>query len=86
MNKQDIETVIKAFYNVTLARERGIYFDEVYYKCLRSDENSIYAKDENQKGLILVNTSRCILLATYKENMQPSICVEATEKLGTVNI
>ncbi len=44
-NPKDIETIIDAFNNVTQTRERGIYFDEVYYKCLRSDENSIYAKE-----------------------------------------
>lgn len=45
MSQNDIETVIDAFNNPALSRERGIYFNETLYTCLRSDEDSIYAKD-----------------------------------------
>jgi profilin len=114
LNNKDVETLINAFSNVTQTRERGVYFDETYYKCLRSDEHSIYAKKvkeslialhtclflwkykyeckiylffcfKDAKGLILINTSKCVLMATYKEQMHPSICIEATEKLGIHN-
>ena len=30
----------------------------------------------------MVQTHKYILLGTYKENMYPSVCVEAIEKLG----
>lgn len=30
----------------------------------------------------MVQTKKYILLGTYKENMYPSVCVEAIEKLG----
>ena len=64
-----------------MARERGIYYNEINYTCLRADEDSIYAKNGN-KGLVMVQTLKCVLMATYGENMYPSVCVEAVEKLG----
>lgn len=30
----------------------------------------------------MVSTRKYILVGTYKENMYPSVCVEAIEKLG----
>ena len=45
MNPQDVETIIDSFNNPNLTRERGIYFNETNYNCLRADEDSIYAKD-----------------------------------------
>lgn len=77
----DVETLIDAFQNIDLTRERGIYFDDVNYSCLRSDDDSIYAKS-GDKGLVMVQTTKCVLIGTYKENMYPSVCVEAVEKLG----
>lgn len=79
----DIEALIDAFSNPNLARERGIYFNEINYACLRADEDSIYAKNGN-KGLVMVQTLKCVLMATYGENMYPSVCVEAVEKLGNL--
>lgn len=49
MHEADIEVLIDAFQNTNLTRERGIYFDETNYTCLRSDDKSIYAKDVNLK-------------------------------------
>ena len=31
----------------------------------------------------MVQTGKFILMGTYAENMYPSVCVEAVEKLGT---
>ncbi|RNA09359.1 profilin-4-like isoform X5 [Brachionus plicatilis] len=81
MHEVDIEVLIDAFQNTNLTRDRGIYFDESNYACLRSDDKSIYAKD-GSKGLVLAQTEKYILMATYKENMFASVCVEALEKLA----
>ncbi len=32
----------------------------------------------------MVQTKKCVLIGTYKENMYPSVCVEAIEKLGNL--
>ena len=45
MSEQDVEVLIDSFENTNLTRERGIYFDDVNYTCLRSDDDSIYAKN-----------------------------------------
>ncbi len=37
---------------------------------------------KGNKGIVIVQTGKCVLLGTYKENMYPSVCVEAVEKLG----
>lgn len=81
ITSQDIETIIDCFSNPTLARERGIFFNESNYTCLRADEDSIYAKNGN-KGLVMVHTLNHVLMGTYAENMYPSVCVEAVEKLA----
>ncbi|CAF0716756.1 unnamed protein product [Brachionus calyciflorus] len=81
LNDVDVEVLIDAFQNTNLTRERGIYFDESNYTCLRSDENSIYAKD-GTKGLVMAQTGKYILMGTFKENMYASVCVEAIEKLA----
>ena len=37
---------------------------------------------QGKRGVILVRTVSLVLLATYSDNMCPSVCVEAVEKLG----
>jgi profilin len=81
IGEPDVEVLVDAFQNTQLTRERGIYFDDVNYTCVRSDEDSIYAKSA-EKGLVMVQTAKWVLVATYKENMYPSVCVEAVERLG----
>jgi profilin len=81
ISNEDIETLLNAFENLVSVRDKGIYFDEIYYRCIRADEHAIYARDGN-RGLIMVPTKNCILIGTYKENMFPSVCVEAVEKLA----
>ncbi|XP_078502888.1 profilin-4 [Lissotriton helveticus] len=73
--------LIDAFKNPSLTRKEGLYFQDVGYKCVRADEYSIYAKNGDQ-GLIVVKTNTYILVATYREGMFPSLCVETVEKLG----
>lgn len=44
-------------------------------------KNDYYLK-QDKRGLILVKTQSMLIVATYTENMFPSVCVEAVEKLG----
>lgn len=45
LNEKEIETFVDAFNNTNATRERGIFFNNRNYTCLRADEQSIYAKD-----------------------------------------
>ncbi|XP_038823670.1 profilin-4 [Salvelinus namaycush] len=72
---------IDSFKHMTLTRERGFYFQDKAYTCVRADRNSIYCKCGTH-GLILVKTALYIIVATYNDSMYPSVCVEAVEKLG----
>lgn len=36
--------------------------------------------------MVLAQTEKYILMATYKENMFASVCVEALEKLGILSL
>ncbi|XP_013421902.1 profilin-4 [Lingula anatina] len=76
-----IQMLLDAFKNPPQTREEGLYFEDKQYKCVRADKNSIYAKSA-RKGLVLVKTTTLLLVATYTDNMYPSVCVEATEKLA----
>ncbi|XP_076466379.1 profilin-4-like isoform X2 [Babylonia areolata] len=79
--QDQVQLLLDAFKNPPQTREEGIYFDDRQFKCVRADKNSIYAKCGRQ-GLILVKTLSLLLVATYTENMFPSVCVEAVEKLA----
>ncbi|XP_006880690.1 PREDICTED: profilin-4 [Elephantulus edwardii] len=78
----DIQTLVNGFAkNPLQTRREGLYFKEKHYKCVRADDYSLYAKNEST-GVIVVKTHLYLLVATYTEGMYPSVCVEATEKLG----
>ncbi|XP_004696120.1 profilin-4 [Echinops telfairi] len=78
----DVQMLVNGFAkNPLLTRREGLYFKENDYKCVRSDDYSLYAKNENT-GVVIVKTRLYLLVATYTEGMYPSVCVEATEKLG----
>ncbi|XP_053445152.1 profilin-4 isoform X3 [Nycticebus coucang] len=78
----DVRTLVNGYAkNPLQARREGLYFKEKDYKCVRADESSLYAKNENT-GVIVVKTHLYLIVATYNESMFPSVCVEATEKLG----
>ncbi|EGV91876.1 Profilin-4 [Cricetulus griseus] len=78
----DVRTLVNGFAkNPLITRREGLYFREKDYKCVRADDYSLYAKNENT-GVIVVKTHLYLLVATYTAGMYPSVCVEATEKLG----
>ncbi|XP_024292261.1 profilin-4 [Oncorhynchus tshawytscha] len=72
---------IDSFKHMTSTRERGFYFQDKAYTCVRADRNSIYCKCGTH-GLILVKTALYVIVATYNDSMYPSVCVEAVEKLA----
>ena len=59
----------------------GFEFRGTNYMCVRADKNSIYAKDEAKRGLVMVRTETLVAIATYSDVMYPAVCVEAMEKL-----
>lgn len=78
----DVRTLVNGFAkNPLITRREGLYFKEKDYKCVRADDYSLYAKNENT-GVVVVKTHLYLLVATYTAGMYPSVCVEATEKLG----
>lgn len=49
----DIEQLVDAFDNTVLTRERGVFFEDVLYRCYRADSESIYAKEVFQDKFYL---------------------------------
>ncbi|KAM4772384.1 profilin-4 [Rhinophrynus dorsalis] len=82
VSPQEIQVVIDAFRDKGTIRKHGFNFQDKKFKCMRADKNSIYAKCDNE-GIVLVKTKSNILLTSYREGMYPSVCVEASEKLGS---
>ncbi|XP_059376489.1 profilin-4 [Carassius carassius] len=78
---EQTQTFLDAFKQVNVTRQRGLDFRSKHYTCVRADKHSIYTKCEGH-GLILVRTALYVIVATYSQNMYPSICVEAVEKLA----
>ncbi|XP_074050717.1 profilin-4 [Macrotis lagotis] len=82
LTPNDIRVLVNGFSkNPLQVRREGFYFKEKYYTCVRADERSLYAK-KNNTGLVVVQTHLYLLVATYREDMYASVCVEAVEKLG----
>ncbi|KAE8605232.1 hypothetical protein XENTR_v10015039 [Xenopus tropicalis] len=79
---QIMKTIVDAFKNPSALRKEGLQLWDKSYHCVRADKNSIYAKCDDG-GLVLVKTKSNILLATYRDGMYPSVCVEAAETLGS---
>ncbi|KAK2144047.1 hypothetical protein LSH36_791g01010 [Paralvinella palmiformis] len=81
LHPEQISSLLDAFKNPPQTREDGLYFDDKQFRCVRADKNSIYAK-YHKRGLVLVRTATLLIVATFNENMFPSVCVEAVEKLA----
>ncbi|KAM9066440.1 profilin-4 isoform 1-T1 [Sarcophilus harrisii] len=82
ISPNDIRVLVNVFSkNPFQVRREGLYFKEKDYTCVRADERSLYAK-KNDTGLVVVQTNLYLLVATYREDMYASVCVEAVEKLG----
>ncbi|XP_072546729.1 profilin-4 [Salminus brasiliensis] len=78
---REAEMFRDAFKHLTPTRERGFYFREEEFRCVRADRNSIYCKCGGH-GLILLRTALFVIVATYSEGMSPGVCVEAVESLA----
>ncbi|XP_062378266.1 profilin-4 [Sardina pilchardus] len=81
ISQQQAQMFVDAFKYLMSTRGHGFFFQERLYTCVRADKNSIYSKCGGH-GLLLVKTALYIIVATYNENMYPSVCVEAVEKLA----
>ncbi|XP_078698046.1 profilin-4-like isoform X2 [Branchiostoma floridae x Branchiostoma belcheri] len=78
--QDQIQMFVDAFKNPPQTREDGLYFEDRHYKCVRADKNAVYAKC-GKRGLVIVRTGSLLIVGTYNDNMYPSVCVEAVEKL-----
>ncbi len=73
-------------YTCLRADDFSIYAKEVnnqesfLYFIQRKKLTIIFKK--GNRGLVIVQTIKCVLMGTFTENMYPSVCVEAVEKLG----
>ncbi|NXR12779.1 PROF4 protein, partial [Semnornis frantzii] len=67
--------------NLLQVRRGGLFFKEKYYKCVHSNEHSIYLQNL-EGGLIVVKTKTFILVGTFRVGMYPSMWVGAVKKLG----
>ncbi|XP_019639308.1 PREDICTED: profilin-4-like isoform X2 [Branchiostoma belcheri] len=79
--QDQIQMFVDAFKNPPQTREDGLYFEDRHYKCVRADKNAVYAKC-GKRGLVIVRTGSLLIVGTYNDNMYPSVCVEAVEKLA----
>ncbi|XP_038076288.1 profilin-4-like isoform X2 [Patiria miniata] len=82
VSNDQIQRFIDAFKDPSATREKGLYFNDRIYQCVRADKSSIYAKSD-KLGIVLVRTATLIIIGTYNDNMFPSVCVEAVEKLAS---
>ncbi|KAI8853023.1 hypothetical protein BC829DRAFT_35319 [Chytridium lagenaria] len=56
-------------------------FNDVAYRAVRSDNLSVYAKND-KSGIIISRTHGHYIIGTYDSSMFASVAAEAVEKLG----
>ena len=79
----DFEKISKAFVNPKEARaENGFVFSNTSYKAVRADTYSIYAKNNENCGVIVAKTANHYIIGTYDSTMFCSVAAEAVEKLA----
>ncbi|XP_071390938.1 profilin-4 [Centroberyx affinis] len=81
ISPQQAQLFTDSFKYTSTTREKGLHYQDRQYTCVRADHSSIYCKSVGH-GLIIVKTLLYVLVATYNDNMYPSVCVEAVEKLA----
>ncbi|XP_071781915.1 profilin-4 [Centroberyx gerrardi] len=81
ISPQQAQLFTDSFKYTSTTREKGLHYQDRQYTCVRADHSSIYCKSDGH-GLIIVKTLLYVLVATYNDNMYPSVCVEAVEKLA----
>eukprot|EP00128_Syssomonas_multiformis_P009062 Colp12_sorted_trinity150504_noHs@28697 len=81
MSPSEIQAVLEGFKGNGDLRNAGIVIAGKEYKCVRSDQMSIYGKD-GKSGVIITKTNTLVLLGTYDATMYPSVTAEAVEKLA----
>lgn len=81
-SQEQIEILVDLFKDLPAFRENGVMFNAQKYKTIRADRFSIYGKSETG-GLVLVKTKSYIIFASYAKPQYASVCVEATESLGS---
>ncbi|EDO38706.1 predicted protein, partial [Nematostella vectensis] len=77
----NMSSLVGAFGDSARTRMDGLKFEDVLYECVRADKFSVYGKHD-KTGIVAIKTATLILVALYSQEMSPSICVEASEKLG----
>ncbi|ORY99218.1 profilin [Syncephalastrum racemosum] len=73
--------LVEGFKDSEKIRATGIHLEGAKYLTLRADERSIYAK-KGADGLAIVKTTQAIIVAYYKEGIQPGSCVKVVEGLA----
>ncbi|KAJ3215032.1 Profilin-4 [Dinochytrium kinnereticum] len=83
LNAQDYTRIQNAFENPREARtsEAAITFQDVAYRAVRSDNLSVYAKND-KTGVIICRTHAHYIVGTYDASMFASVAAEAVEKLA----
>ncbi|KAJ3326336.1 Profilin-4 [Boothiomyces sp. JEL0866] len=83
ISPQEIQRIETAFLNPGEIRgsDGVVTFMDNFYKPLKADSMSIYAKND-QSGIIISQTLHHYIIGTYDSTMYASVAAEAVEKLG----
>ncbi|KAI8907852.1 profilin-4-like protein [Gorgonomyces haynaldii] len=82
-SQEELDKITNAFVSPRDLRtgDNGIVFMENFYKPVRADKFSIYAKNE-KSGLIISKTNLHYIVGAYDASMYASVAAEAVEKLA----
>ncbi|KAG2216311.1 hypothetical protein INT45_009693, partial [Circinella minor] len=81
VSANEVQDIIAGFSNSEKILESGIHIAGTKYLTLRADDRSIYGK-KGADGVCLVKTNQAVLIAIYKEGIQPGSCTTVVEGLA----
>ncbi|KAI9268011.1 profilin [Phascolomyces articulosus] len=77
----EVQDIVNGFTDNDKVRASGVHVAGVKYLTLRADDRSIYGK-KSADGVCIVKTGQAVLIAVYKEGIQPGSCTKVVEGLA----
>ncbi|KAI3383766.1 hypothetical protein SNEBB_008764 [Seison nebaliae] len=81
---EDVTLFLESFNRLSILRDKGITYNDVFYSCLRADNEAIFAKDlqTNNRGLIIIANEKVVTVALYNDEIYCISCITAVQKLN----
>jgi len=81
VTKDECVAIMQAFKDATALRSNGMKVATEKYFVIKADDRSVYGKKQ-ATGVVVVKTTKALLIGTYDDKIQPGNCANVVEKLA----